>query len=122
MRKVLAVFFAAFLMAAALATSGFAQEKKVPAAPKAPKAAKTTAPKAISWNGVVQRVGSDKKSLEVRKGTVTRTVVITVATQITKGAKAAAIDDIKDATHVIAKGTLNAKGQVEATRIDIRAQ
>lgn len=118
MRKVLALFFAGLLIAAGLATSGFAQEKKA----AAPKAAKTTAPKEISWNGIVQRVGSDKKSIEVKKGNITRTVVVTDATQITKGTKPAAIGEIKDSMHVIAKGTLNAKGQVEATRVDIRAQ
>lgn len=116
MRRLLVVLLAGGLIAAGLAASGFAQEKKAPAA------AKQT--EEFQWNGTITRMNLDKKALEVKHHTqsVTRTVLYTDKTAWTKENKAIGIPKLTEGMHIIARGALNDKGQVEATRIELAAQ
>jgi Domain of unknown function (DUF5666) len=101
------------VFAVAVAMPTYAQEKKPAAATKA---------KESRIDGTVKSIDKTTKTLSVRlRGKeMTRDVVYTDATKFTFRNKAATLDDVKDERRVICLGSLNDKGQLVATRIDVR--
>ncbi len=114
MRRFVGVFLAGLLILGGLATSAFAQEK----AAKPAKQAK--AAKEFRWHGNIIRFNNDKKTLDVQKGSITRTVTYNDATKWTKGKEAVSVPPLKEGMNVIVLGKLESNGQIEATRIDLR--
>lgn len=115
MRKLVMLLLAGLLVVG-LAASAFAQEKKA----KAAKPAKQAAAKEFRWHGNIIRFNADKKTLDVQKGTVTRTVMYSDATKWTKGKDTVAMPPLKEGMNVIVLGKVDEKGQIEANRIDLR--
>ncbi len=115
MRKFVLILVAALLVVG-LATSAFAQEKK------AAKPAKQAAAKEFRWHGNIVRFNADKKTIDVQKGSITRTVMYGDSTKWTKGKTTVEMPPLKEGMNVIVLGNLDSKGQIEATRIDLRTQ
>lgn len=74
-------------------------------------------------SGTIQTVNKDTSTLTVRtRDGIVRPVVYSAATKITKqNTEPGTADELKDGVRVICLGKYNAKNQLEATRIDIRA-
>jgi len=112
MRKVLVV-----LLAVAFAAVGLAAQEKVAGQAKEKKAA---AAKQDRWSGYIVRQSKEKSTLTVRKGNVERTVVYNSATKWTRRNKPADASEFKDESRVICVGKFDKKGQLIASRIDLR--
>jgi hypothetical protein len=101
--------------AAAAITPAYGQEKKAPAA--APAKAKED-----RIDGTVKGVDKATKTILVRvrgKGD-SKDVIYNDSTKFTFRNKPATLDEVKDERRVIVLGKLNDKGQLAATRVDIR--
>ncbi len=112
MRKVLVTLLAVVFVAMGLA----AQEK----APAEKKGAKAAAARPDRWRGTIVRSNKEKSTLTVEKAGVERIVIYTSSTKWTKRNKPAEASEFKDGARVICVGKFNDKGQLVATRIDLR--
>jgi hypothetical protein len=99
-------------LAATFAGSAYAQEKK-PAGPAA---------KEDRIDGTIKSIDSKTKTISVRlRGKQTTTdVIYGDATKFTFRNKPATVDEVKADRNVICLGTMNEKGQLTATRVDVR--
>jgi hypothetical protein len=88
---------------------------------KKAKAVKASSSKEFRWHGMIVRSNKDMSTLDVRKGTVTRTIHYDSSTKWTKGSAAIEAGDVKDGDDVIVLGNYNEKKELVATRIDLRA-
>jgi len=116
MRKVMfCVLVAVFAFAGYGNRAGVAQETK-PAAPK----------DELRWHGTIVRWSKDQSTLDVRKGTVTRTIHYDSSTQWTQTAggkvKPAEMSAFTEGSDVICLGKADEKGSFIATQIDLRTQ
>lgn len=102
----------AVALAAGVSTPTSAQEKK-------PKAAAATQDRI---DGTVKAIDAKTKtiSVRVRGKTMSRDVIYDEGTKFTYRNKPASFADVKDERRVICLGKLNEKGQLTATRIDVR--
>jgi len=107
MRKVVAVLVAVVFALAAVGVA--AQEKKQKAA------------KEDRLSGMVEGIDKDASKMTVRKGNVRKTVIWNNDTKWTKGTDKAELEDFKDGDRVICMGKFDDKGNLVATRIDLRA-
>ena len=118
MSKVLLVVLITVLAAVTFA----AQEKK--AAATQDKKPKVTAAKQARWDGIIVRQSKTESTFTVRKrgGSLEKTIVFNSATKWTKLNKPAEMSLFKDGERIIAVGTLDDKGRIVATHIDLRLQ
>lgn len=97
----------------------------VPAGAKQDADKKTMATKEAKWQGTVVRLNKDKNTIDIRGGAAarsndTRTISYNDNTQWTKGGKAGKQDEVKEGSFVIAVGTVDSNGALQATRVDLR--
>jgi len=113
MRKAMFFILIAIFAAAGLMTQGaIAQEAKPP---------KTTASaKQVRWHGVIVRINEKMSTLEVRKGGIVRTIYYDDSTQWTEMNKPSQMSAFKEGSNVICLGKSDEKGNVHATRVDLR--
>ena len=116
MKKIAILLFALLVVAGLAASAAVAQE----AAGKSEKPA--AAAKEARWHGRIDRMSADQSYLDVRKGSITKRIHFDSSTKWTKGTKPAEMSEFKDGADVICLGTYDAKGNLQATRIDLRAQ
>ena len=78
----------------------------------------------LRWHGSIVRLGKNQSTLDVRKGTVTKTIHYDSSTQWTKGQgkQPAEMSEFTEGSDVICLGKADEKGQFHATKIDLRAQ
>ena len=109
---VVSLVFAGIMMASHPVSAGAGQEKK--------------AQKAAKWQGTVLRISKDQSTMDIRGGDTpnaadTRKIAYSSSTQWTKGNKPGGdLAEIKEGSFVIAVGTVDDKGVLQATRIDLR--
>jgi Ni/Co efflux regulator RcnB len=114
MRKAMFFILVAILAAAGLmAQAAMAQEQKP--------AKEAAAAKQARWHGTIVNINEKTSSLDVRRQSITRTVYYDSSTQWTKGTKTTEMKEFKIGSDVICLGTFDEKGNIHATRIDLRA-
>ncbi len=95
---------------------GFAQEMKEEAAPK----------DQLRWHGIIVRLSKDQSTLDVRKGTITKTIHYDSSTRWTQTAggkvKPAEMSAFTEGSDVICLGKAGEKNSFVATQIDLRTQ
>ncbi len=115
MRKILVLtLFALLAIVAFGARSASAQE------PKQEKEKTAVAKKEARWHGTLVRMNKDESTMQVRKGTIERTIHFNESTQWTEGKKVIAMSDVKDGADIICLGKFDEKGNFQATRVDLR--
>jgi len=111
-RAMLYVLFAVFAFAGYGTRLAISQEAK-PAAQ-------------LRWHGTIVRWSKDQSTLDVRKGTVTKTIHYDSSTQWTQTAggkvKPAEMSAFTEGSDVICIGKADEKGSFIATQIDLRTQ
>lgn len=115
MNKVMAI-----LLAAVFAVAGLATQKATAQEKQAKKAKTAAAAKEARWHGVIVNMNKDKSTLEVRKGTIGKTIYYDDSTKWTEGKKAIEMSEFKDGADVICIGKYDEKGEFHATRVDLR--
>ena len=95
------------LVALALALTATAQEKK--------KAAKED-----RLSGTIQMLNKDSSTITLQRGNVKRTVIYSTNTTVTYLNKPAGMEELKEGRRAIVLGKFNEKGQLMATRIELR--
>ena len=88
---------------------------------------KAAAPKdELRWHGIIVRWSKDQSTLDVRKGSVTKTIHYDSSTQWTQAeggkVKPAEMSEFTEGSDVICLGKAGEKGSFVATRIDLRAK
>jgi len=88
-------------------------------------AAPPAATKETKWQGTIIHIMKDQSMMEIRGGTTTsdsdmRKIAFDSSTQWTKQGKPADQGDFKEGQFVIVLGTVDAKGVLRASRIDLR--
>lgn len=87
---------------------------------------KQTEQKETKWQGTVLRISKEQSTIDIRGGntpnaTETRKIAYSSSTQWTKGNKPGGdLAEIKEGSFVIAVGTVDGKGVLQAARIDLR--
>jgi Cu/Ag efflux protein CusF len=111
MRKILVLtLLSLFVTLAFAAPPARAQEKKEkPAA----------AAKQLRWHGSLVRINKDVSTLNVRKGSLERTIHYDASTRWTKGKKAIEMSELKEGSDIICLGK-DEKGEFIATQVDLR--
>jgi hypothetical protein len=113
-RTMLCVLVAVFAFAGCGSRVGFAQETK-PA----------TAKDQLRWHGTIVRWSKDQSTLDVRKGTVTKTIHYDSSTQWTQTqagkVKPAEMSAFTEGSDVICIGKAGEKMSFIATQIDLRS-
>ena len=71
-------------------------------------------------NGRIQMLAKDTSTITLQVGSMKRTVIYSPDTKITYRNKPASIDELKEGLRVIVLGTPDDKGQIMASRIDVR--
>lgn len=113
MKKVMFFLLVALFAAAGVMTQGAKAQEKKPT--------KTTAAaKEARWHGVIVRINESMSTMEVRKGRITRTVYYDDSTKWTEMNKPSQMSAFKEGANVICLGTFDEKGNIHATRIDLR--
>lgn len=113
MRKVLFLLLVGvFAFAGYCVQSTVAQDKQGMAAPEKPG----------RWHGVIVRFDTDNSAMDVRKENVVRKVYYDSSTQWTQGKNTIEMSQVKEGADVICLGKFDEKGQLHATRIDLRAK
>lgn len=114
MKRAMVILLAAVIAAAGLtAQKAAAQEKKEKTA---------AAAKQGRWHGIIARFNKEQSTLDVRKGGVERKIHYDSSTRWTVGTKAAEMSEFKEGADVICLGKYDEKGELHATRIDLRSQ
>jgi len=108
----------------ALFISGMLLEvQPISAGPK--QAAPPAAAKETKWQGTIVHIMKDQSMMEIRGGVTTsdsdmRKIAFDSSTQWTKQGKSADQGDFKEGQFVIVLGTVDSKGILRASRIDLR--
>jgi hypothetical protein len=114
-RVMLCVLVAVFALAGYGNRVGVAQETTAPA-PK----------DQLRWHGTIVRWSKDQSTLDVRKGTVTKTIHYDSSTKWTQTSggkvKPAEMSAFTEGSDVICVGKADDKGSFVATQIDLRTQ
>jgi Domain of unknown function (DUF5666) len=88
-------------------------------------AAAPSAAKEVKWQGHVTRIDTDHSMIDLHGGPAPTVAAMRVAydssTQWTKQGKPGQQDEVKAGSFVIILGTVDDKGVMHATRIDLRA-
>jgi len=92
---------------------------------QAPADQKPAAAKQTKWQGHVTRIDTDHSLIDLHGGAAPTVAAVTVAytssTEWTNKGKPAQQSDVKAGSFVIVMGTVDSKGVMHATRIDLRA-
>lgn len=111
-RTMLYLLAAAFLFAGYGARSAVAQETKEKSA---------SAEKQLRWHGIIVRINKDESNIDVRKGTVEKKIHFDSSTQWTKGKQVLPdMSEFKEGSDVICIGKAGAKGEFQATRVQLQ--
>jgi hypothetical protein len=78
------------------------------------------AAKEARWHGMVVRFNKDASTLDVRKGAIERTIHYDASTKWTKGTETIEMSTVNEGSIVICVGKYDEKGELHATRIDLR--
>ncbi len=114
MRKAMFFILVAICAAAGLTTQvAIAQEQKPAQA--------TASAKQARWHGQIVNINEKTSTLDVRRQKTTRTVYYDSSTKWTEGTKTTEMKEFKIGSDVICLGTFDEKGNIHATRIDLRA-
>jgi Ni/Co efflux regulator RcnB len=116
MKKIAILLFALVVVAGLAAPATVAQEQ----AGKKEKVA--AAAKQARWHGIIQRMSTEESYLDVRKGNITKRIHFDSSTRWTEGKTTAEMSKFKEGDDVICLGTYDEKGNIQATRIDLRTQ
>jgi hypothetical protein len=115
-RAILYVLVAVFAFAGYGTRVAIAQEQQ----------AKPATKDELRWHGTIVRWSKDQSTLDVRKGTVTKTIHYASSTQWTQTAggkvKPAEMSAFTEGSDVICIGKADEKGNFIATQIDLRTQ
>jgi hypothetical protein len=84
--------------------------------------AKMSSAKAARWHGTIVRSNKDDSTLTVRRQNVERKVHYDGSTKWTRLNKPADMSEFKDGADVICLGNYDEKGELHATRIDLRRE
>jgi Ni/Co efflux regulator RcnB len=114
MRKAMFFILVAIFAAAGLMTQVAIAQEQEPA--KAAAAAKEA-----RWHGMVVNINEKTSSLDVRRQKIIKTVYYDSSTKWTQGTKTTEMKEFKIGSDVICLGTFDEKGNIHATRIDMRA-
>jgi hypothetical protein len=108
------------LLAAVFAAAGLTTQKAMAQENQGSKE-QAAAPKGqLRWHGEIVRMGTDQSTLDVRRGTITKTIYYDSSTKWTEGTKAVEMSQFKEGADVVCWGTSDAKGNIHATKIDLR--
>ena len=112
MKRILVVVLLGMLVTMGFVVStSVAQEKKEKPA---------VAAKEARWHGTLLRFNKDASTLDVRRGTNEKKIYYDSSTKWTKGEKTIEMSEVKEGSDVICLGTYDEKGELHATRIDLR--
>lgn len=79
------------------------------------------APKLVRWHGQLMRFDKDKSTMDVRRGTFTKTISYDSSTKWTKGTKNVDMSEFKEGADVLCIGAYESGSKVmKATRVDLR--
>jgi hypothetical protein len=83
---------------------------------------KSSNPKLVRWHGTIVRMNKDESTLDVRRGSNTRTVHYDSSTMWTTGdgSKSIELSSVKEGDDAVCLGTFNEKKQYVATQINVR--
>lgn len=76
-------------------------------------------PKMDRLSGTVHQVDKANSTIEIRKGTVHRTIVYTPDTKWTASNKPGTMADLKDGSRIVAVGKFDEKTRLVASRIEV---
>jgi Cu/Ag efflux protein CusF len=81
------------------------------------------APKLSRWHGELMRFDKAKSTMDVRRGTFTKTIHYDSSTKWTKGTKNIDMSEFKEGSDVLCIGTYESGSKVmNATRVDLRKE
>lgn len=80
------------------------------------------AEKPARWHGVIVRFDSDNSAMDVRRGSIEKKVYYDSSTKWTQGKTVIEMSQVKEGADVICLGKYDDKGQLHATRVDLRAK
>ena len=114
MRKAMFFILVAIFAAAGLMTQvAIAQEQNPPKA--------TASANEQRWHGVITHINEKMSTLDVLRGSVTKTIHYDSSTKWTEVNKPSQMSAFKEGSEVICLGTVDKKGIYHATRIDLRS-
>ena len=114
MRKAMLFILVAIFAAAGLMTQvAMAQEQEPPKA--------AASAKEQRWHGTITHINEKMSTMDVLRGSVTRTVYYDSSTKWTEVSKPSQMSAFKEGSEVICLGTFDKKGRYHATRIDLRS-
>jgi hypothetical protein len=80
-----------------------------------------TAEKQLRWHGIIVRINKDQSNMDVRKGTTEKKIFFDSSTQWTKGKEVLPdMGQFKEGSDVICIGKVGAKGEFQATRVQLQ--
>jgi hypothetical protein len=113
-RIVLCLLAASIVLAGCGVRSAVGQEQPAPAKP-------ATAEKQLRWHGNIIRINKDQSNMDVRKGTIEKKIFYDSSTQWTKGKEVLPdMSQFKEGSDVICIGKAGAKGEFQATRVQLQ--
>lgn len=115
MRRLVLFLLVAIFAAAGLMTQGTRAQEQKPTK-------MTTSAKRVRFRGVIVRFNESESNLEVRQGTITKTIYYDSSTEWTKRGKASEKSAFKEGSDVICVGKTDEKGNFHATRVDLRKE
>jgi len=105
------------LLAAVFAVAGLTTQKAAAQEQTGKKTA--AAAKEARWHGRIVRMDKDQSTLDVRRKNITKRIHYDSSTKWISGTKAAEMTEFKEDSDVICLGTYDAKGEFQATSIDL---
>jgi hypothetical protein len=105
-----------FLLVVVFAFAGYRVQSTV----AQEKEGKAAAEKPGRWHGLIIRFDKDNSAMDVRRESITRKVYFDSSTKWTEGKKTIDMSEFKEGSDVICLGKYDEKGQLHATRIDLR--
>jgi len=108
-----------FILVGMIAAVGLMTQVSVAQDQKPAKA--TAAAKEQRWHGVITHINEKMSTLDVLRGSVTKTIHYDSSTKWTEVNKPSQMSAFKEGSEVICLGTVDEKGVYHATRIDLRA-
>ena len=108
-----------YLLVAVIALAGYRVRTAV--AQEQPAKPATAEKPQLRWHGVIIRINKDQSNMDVRKGTVEKKIYFDSSTQWTKGKEVLPdMSQFKEGSDVICIGKVGAKGEFQATRVQLQ--
>jgi hypothetical protein len=108
-----------FILVAIFAAAGLMTQVAIAQEQTPPKA--TAAAQEQRWHGVITHINEKMSTMDVLKGSVTKTIHYDSSTKWTEVNKPSQMSAFKEGSEVICIGTIDKKGVYHATRIDLRS-